>query len=118
MEQKRKSSGFFPCCRYDGAAESQDMMELMNDFADKYKSALVPDDGSNPEAEVFAMSPAYGDYVLMGVIVKELYRNVLLAMGCVFVAALFLIANLTASAIVVGCVFMSIIDVGGFMYLW
>ncbi len=108
----------FSCSRYDGAAESQDMMELMNDFADKYKSALVPDDGSNPEAEVFAMSPAYGDYVLMGVIVKELYRNVLLAMGCVFVAALFLIANLTASAIVVGCVFMSIIDVGGFMYLW
>ncbi len=89
-------------------------MNEMNDFAKKYESEL---DGGK-SAEVYPMCWAYGDYVLMEVIVQELYRNVILAMVCVFVASLVLIANLTASLIVAACVFMALIDVGGFMYLW
>ncbi len=100
--------------RYATAAEHSEKMREMNDWAQKYQSEL----SSGPTSEVFAMSVDYSNYVLMDVIVGELYRNVILAMVCVFVASLILIANLSASVIVATCVFMALIDVGGFMYLW
>ena len=52
------------------------------------------------------------------VIAHELYRNVALAVVCVFFTTLLLISNCTASLLVLICVILSLVDVGGFMHFW
>jgi len=114
--------------RYDSAQEHIDKMDLMNDLAKKYDEKL--------DGNVFAMSFAYSNYVLMQVrrrthvvatcnllrilqvITSELMRNIGLALLCVFLATLFLIADLVASLMVVSSVCLALVDVAGFMYFW
>ena len=48
----------------------------------------------------------------------ELYRNMALAIGCIFITTLFLLADVTASILVLICVVFSLVDVGGFMHFW
>ena len=69
-------------------------------------------------ARVFAFSQLYSNYKTMEIITTELVRNILLALLCVFLATLFLIANLFASILVVISVFITLIEVGGFMFFW
>merc|ERR1712062_79780 len=45
-------------------------------------------------------------------------RNILLAVICIFVVTLLLLSNIFASAMVVGSVILTLLDVAGFMYWW
>ena len=38
--------------------------------------------------------------------------------GCIFITTLFLLADVTASILVLICVVFSLVDVGGFMHFW
>jgi Niemann-Pick C1 protein len=69
-------------------------------------------------ARVFAFSEAYGEYVVLDIITSELTRNLLLALFCVFVATLFFLAHLFSSLIVVLNVFITLVNVGGYMHFW
>ncbi len=87
----------------------------MYDLADKYKTKFGVEDS---ETGVFPMSQGYFDFVTVEIITEELYRNILLALLCVFIATLFLIADLFASILVCISVFFALVDLGGFMYFW
>jgi predicted RND superfamily exporter protein len=52
------------------------------------------------------------------VIGTELYRNMGLALVCVFLTTLVLLANLSAALMVLLCVLLALLDIGGFMYFW
>ena len=54
----------------------------------------------------------------MQVISEELYRNILLATVCVFATTWLLLFNLTASLLVLGCVVLTLVNVGGFIHFW
>ena len=69
-------------------------------------------------AKVFAYSPQYSNYMTMEIITTELIRNLLLALLCVFLATLFLIANLFTSILVCISVLFTLLNVGGFMHFW
>lgn len=71
-----------------------------------------------PSARVFAHSGTYQNYKTMEIITEELLRNILLALLCVFLATLFLIANLFTSLLVVTSVVLTLVNVGGLMYFW
>ncbi len=86
----------------------------MYDFTDKYKKKF----NGGGSADVFPMSFEYFNYITMEILTTELVRNILLALGCVFLATLFLIADIFASIIVVVSVIMALIDLGGFMFFW
>ncbi len=94
--------------------EHVEKIDDVNKLVDEYEEKLE----KNSEARVFAMGPRYGDYLIMKIITQELVKNILLALLCVFLATLFLIANVFTSLMVVASVLMSIVDVGGFMHLW
>ena len=49
---------------------------------------------------------------------EELYRNILLATVCVFATTWLLLFNLTASLLVLGCVVLTLVNVGGFIHFW
>ena len=63
---------------------------------------------------VFATSQSYGSYLTIDIITGELIRNVLMALGVVFVCTLILIADLATSIIVLLTVSLTIVDVAGF----
>ena len=71
-----------------------------------------------PEAQVFAYSREYSNFKTMESVNKELMRNILLALLCIFLATLFLIANLFTSLLVCISVLLTLLNVGGFMYFW
>ena len=52
------------------------------------------------------------------VIAEELYRNIGLALICIFITTLFLLSNFVCSFLVLVCVVLSLVDVGGFMHFW
>ena len=89
-------------------------MNEMYDLVDGYKKKFDGGSGS----DVFPMSYDYFNYITMEILTTELVRNILLALVCVFLATLFLIANLFASIIVVVSVLLALIDLGGFMFFW
>lgn len=86
----------------------------MHSFADKYQKKL----NGGSSAKVFAMSNQYFEHLATDILTTELVRNILLALLCVFLATLFLIANLFASVIVVFSVILVLIDLSGFMFFW
>ena len=49
---------------------------------------------------------------------EELYRNIFLATVCVFATTWLLLFNLTASVLVLGCVVLTLVNVGGFIHFW
>ena len=73
---------------------------------------------ANLSGRVFAISKAYAAWETDEVISEELYRNILLAFACVFVTTLFLITDVAASLLVLACVLLSLVDVGGYMHFW
>ena len=73
---------------------------------------------ANFTGRVFAISRAYAAWETDEVISHELYRNIGLAFICVFFTTMFLITNVATSIIVLLCVLLSLVDVGGFMHFW
>ncbi|CAG0893066.1 unnamed protein product [Darwinula stevensoni] len=70
------------------------------------------------EQFVGAFSREYGTWETNGIIRWELYRNLGLAMICVLVTVLVLIADLLASFYVLVCVLFTLVDLLGLMYWW
>ena len=68
--------------------------------------------------KVFATSQAYSSYITMEIITAELYRNMAMALGVVFVCTLILIADLTTSLIVLITVTLTVVNVAGYAYFW
>ena len=73
---------------------------------------------ANLTGKVFPISIFYPMWETDEIISKELYRNIGLALICVFVTTLILINNVVTSLIVMFCVVLSLVDVGGFMHFW
>lgn len=56
-------------------------------------------------------------FVFIQVIMEELYRNLAIAMVCVFITTFILIANLFACLLVLLCVILTLVNVI-FYYIW
>lgn len=69
--------------------------------------------GLNGTSKVFAFSNSYIHRITLSIVVEELSRNIMLAMVCVFICSLFLIANLPATIIVCFTVAITLTDVAG-----
>jgi len=67
---------------------------------------------------VFPMCIGYASWETDEVISEELYRNIFLAILCVFITTWMLLFNLTASLQVLGCVVLTLVNVGGFIHFW
>ena len=78
------------------------------------KDALKSMDiGMNASSRVFPFSIDYNNGVTLNVVVKELTRNIMLAMACVFLCTLFLIGNIITTVIVCLTVSITITNVAG-----
>ena len=53
-----------------------------------------------------------------GILSEELFRSIVLALGCVFLIVVFMLANITGAVLVLLCVIFTLVDVMGFMYFW
>ncbi|XP_033736833.1 protein patched homolog 1-like [Pecten maximus] len=71
-----------------------------------------------PNDNCFAYGRLYLQWYTNKVIQVELYRNLGLAVLCVFIVCLVLIANLFTSLMVLSCVLFTLVDVGGMMHFW
>ena len=67
---------------------------------------------------IFPLSEGYTLSETDEIIAVEMYRNIGLAILCVFAITLVLLTNLFASILVLLCVFLSLVNVGGFMHFW
>ena len=94
---------------------SIDMIKSINSVKDVINANK---DSLGSEGRVFAHSAQYSDFVTLEIITAELLRNILLAVICIFVVTLLLLSNIFASAMVVGSVILTLLDVAGFMYWW
>lgn len=72
----------------------------------------------NFSGNVFATSQAYPPYLTTDIITSELTRNILMALGVVFICTLVLIANFVTSAIVLLTVTLTIVNVAGYANFW
>ena len=68
--------------------------------------------------DVFPMNREYSNWETDEVITKELFRNLGLAIACVFVTTLILLANLLGSIYVMMCVVLTLVDLCGYMHFW
>ncbi|CAB3372453.1 Hypothetical predicted protein [Cloeon dipterum] len=60
----------------------------------------------------------FANWVTDEVIDAEMYRNLALAMFCVMISTFILIANVRTCLLVLLCVVLTLIDVGGMMFFW
>merc|ERR1712012_352009 len=67
---------------------------------------------------VFPMCIGYASWETDEVISEELYRNIFLAILCVLITTWMLLFNFTASLLVLGCVVLTLVNVGGFIHFW
>ena len=73
---------------------------------------------SNVSGRVFAMALGYATWETDEIISLEIYRNMALAILCVFLTSLFFISNLGGAVLILACVVLTLVDVGGFMHFW
>ncbi len=73
---------------------------------------------ANLTGKVFPLSQGYAGWETDEVIAYELYRNLGLAILCIFFTTIFLLGDLICSLLVLIMVFLSLIDVAGFMHFW
>ena len=92
--------------------------EHSNDGIVAMKDVFAIVDKYSFSGNVFATSQSYGSYLTIDIITGELIRNVLMALGVVFVCTLILIADLATSIIVLLTVSLTIVDVAGFANFW
>jgi len=67
---------------------------------------------------VFPMNREYSNWETDEVITKELFRNLGLAIACVFVTTLILLADFLGSVYVLMCVVLTLVDLCGYMHFW
>ena len=67
---------------------------------------------------VFPWAYGYAAWETDEVIAEEVYRNIVLAMICVFISTLLFIANLRGAVIIIFVVLITLVDVGGFLHFW
>jgi len=72
----------------------------------------------NFSGNVFALTQEYSNWETDEVITKELFRNLGIALACVFLTTLALLANFTGSLIVLFCVAITLVDLCGYMHFW
>lgn len=75
-------------------------------------------ESGNFSGTVFPFSKGYAAWETDEVIAEELYRNLALAIGCIFLTTLALLSNLLACLQVVLCVLLTLLNVAGFMHFW
>ena len=73
---------------------------------------------ANFSSKAFPMCKGYASWETDEVISEELYRNILLAILCVFITTWMLLFNIWASLLVLGCVVLTLVNVGGFIHFW
>eukprot|EP00092_Neocalanus_flemingeri_P016672 GFUD01018035.1.p1 GENE.GFUD01018035.1~~GFUD01018035.1.p1 ORF type:complete len:937 (+),score=124.95 GFUD01018035.1:339-3149(+) len=73
---------------------------------------------ANIDGRVFAKSTKYEFWEVDEILSAELIRSVALALICVFLIVIFMLANLTGAILVLLCVMFTLVDVMGFMYFW
>ncbi|XP_060064761.1 patched domain-containing protein 3-like [Ylistrum balloti] len=78
----------------------------------------VIDNSGLPGGGCFAYTDVYLTYETNKILQRELYRNLLLAVICVFTVTLLLIANFRTSLIVFTCVIFTLVDVAGTLHFW
>merc|ERR1711915_1120947 len=67
---------------------------------------------------VFLYNQEYSNWETDEVITKELFRNLGIAMACVFVTTLLLLADFFGAVIVLFTVAITLVDLCGFMHTW
>jgi len=73
---------------------------------------------SNVTGRVFPYAYGYAAWETDEVIAEEVYRNIAVAVVCVFFTTLLFICNLRGALIIIGCVLLTLVNVGGFMHFW
>merc|ERR1711962_528350 len=73
---------------------------------------------SNFSGNVFPLTREYSSWETDEVIVRELVRNLGIALACVFLTTLLLLANFLGSVIVLLCVAVTLVDLCGYMHFW
>ena len=73
---------------------------------------------ANISGRVFAMAYGYSAWETDEVISFELYRNIGLALLCVFLVTLLFICDFVGALMIISCVFLTLVNVGGFMHFW
>ncbi|CAG0890355.1 unnamed protein product [Cyprideis torosa] len=84
----------------------------------RVKTAVLNSQITTGDQFVLSWARAYGNWEIDEIIQEELYRNIGLAMVCVFVVTLGLLGNIWTCLIVLSCVVMTLISVAGLMYNW
>ena len=72
----------------------------------------------NFSSKVFTSGRSYGGWEIDKVISFELWRNLVLAIICVFIITFVLLSNFKTSFLVLICVVFTLIDVVGILHLW
>ena len=68
--------------------------------------------------KIFSMSQVYSTWETNSVITQELIRNLALAIVCVFITTLILLADFLASLYVLLCVGLTLVNLCGYMHFW
>ena len=106
---------------YISASSSDFVYQKFHSPKEAIKSVSVLQDmieSQNFSSKVFTSGRSYGSWEIDKVIFFELWRNLVLAIVCVFVITLVLLSNFTASFLVLICVVFTLIDVVGILHLW
>ena len=100
--------------RYIDITNQIDLIDYMQSVTD----IVDADTSLGTAGKVFAYSADYSSVVTLDNLTEDVLRNTLLAVLCIFLVTLLLLSNLLASALVLGCVMLTILDTAGFMYWW
>ena len=100
--------------RYIDITNQIDLIDYMHSVTD----IVDADTSLGTAGRVFAYSADYSSVVTLDNLTEDVLRNTLLAVLCIFLVTLLLLSNLLASALVLGCVMLTILDTAGFMYWW
>jgi len=73
---------------------------------------------ANVTGRVFPYAYGYAAWETDEVIAEEVYRNIAVAVVCVFLTTLIFICNLRGALLIISCVLLTLVNVGGFMHFW
>ena len=90
-------------------------MDALNRMKDIMNTA---NDRLTAGGHMFVISREYSDWETDDVITEELFRNLGLALACVFVTTLILLADFMGSLYVLVCVGMTLVNLCGYMHFW
>eukprot|EP00095_Tigriopus_kingsejongensis_P005354 maker-scaffold34_size539781-snap-gene-1.9 protein:Tk05354 transcript:maker-scaffold34_size539781-snap-gene-1.9-mRNA-1 annotation:"hypothetical protein DAPPUDRAFT_306990" len=74
--------------------------------------------GKKFSSKAFSFSKVYAAWETDEVISFELWRNLALAMVCVFIITLVLLANVKICLMVLSCICLTLVDMVGFLHFW